>query len=159
MGKERKSVTIYTDGSCIGNPGPGGYGVVLLYSQNRKELSGGYGLTTNNRMELMAAIVGLRALKTRCSVKLHSDSAYLVTSMRAELPQRWRERGWRRSKRGKALNRDLWEQFLDLCDRHAVKFVWVQSHSGDPENERCDQLALSAARQTGLPTDSGYEPG
>lgn len=159
MGKQPKGVTVYTDGACIGNPGPGGYGVVLIYGQNRKELSGGYRLTTNNRMELMAAIVGLRVLKTRCVVTLHSDSEYLVTSSRVGLPQRWRERGWRRTKKGKAPNRDLWEQLLDLYAKHDVMFVWVRGHSGDPENERCDQLSRSAARRTDLPADSGYERG
>src|SRR6266545_6512957 len=117
-----KSVTIYTDGACIRNPGPGGYGVVLLYNQHRKELSGGYRLTTNNRMELMAAIMGLYALKAPCWVTLYSDSEYLVSSMQEGLPQRWRERGWRRGKRGKALNSDLWEQLLHLCSRNIVKF-------------------------------------
>src|SRR5213083_969207 len=102
MNVEREQVTIYTDGGCIGNPGRGGYGVVLIHGEHRKELSGGYRRTTNNRMELMAAIVGLRALKTACLVTLYSDSEYLVTSMQAGLPQRWRARGWKRGKRGKA---------------------------------------------------------
>jgi ribonuclease HI len=152
-----KRVTIYTDGACIGNPGPGGYGVVLLYGNHRKELSGGFRLTTNNRMELTAVIVGLQALKTRCTVTLYSDSEYVVTSMQAGLPQRWRARGWRRGKRGKALNSDLWERLLFLCSEHSVTFEWVRGHSGNPENERCDQLSQDAARQAGLPADTGYE--
>jgi ribonuclease HI len=152
-----KNVTIYTDGACIRNPGPGGYGVVLLYGQHRKELFGGYRLTTNNRMELMAAIAGLRALKAPCSVTLYSDSEYLVTSMQAGLPQTWRERGWRRGKRGKALNSDLWQQVLDLSTKHKIQFEWVRGHSGNPENERCDQLSQYAARQPALPADTGYE--
>lgn len=153
-----KHVTIYTDGGCIGNPGPGGYGVVLLYGGHRKELSGGYRLTTNNRMELTAAIVGLGALRTPCDVTLHSDSEYLVTSMRAGLPEKWKANGWRRGKkRGRALNTDLWDQVLTLCATHHVKFEWVRGHSGDVENERCDQLSQAAARRSRLPTDLGYE--
>ncbi len=152
-----KAVTIYTDGACIKNPGPGGYSVVLLHGEHRKELSGGFRLTTNNRMELMAAIVGLRALKRACRVTLYSDSEYLVTSMQAGLPQQWRSRGWRRGKRGPALNTDLWEQVLHYCSTHHVTFEWVRGHSGNPENERCDELSQQAARQVGLPKDVGYE--
>ena len=150
-------MTIYTDGGCIGNPGPGGYGVVLLYKDHRKELSGGYRLTTNNRMELTAAIVGLEALKGPCDVTLHSDSQYLVSSMRAGLPQKWKARGWRRGKRERALNSDLWDQILTLSAAHNVTFKWVRGHSGDLENERCDELSQAAARRSGLPADLGYE--
>ncbi len=152
-----KTVTIYTDGACIRNPGPGGYGVVLLHKEHRKELSGGYRLTTNNRMELMAAIVGLRALKTACAVTLVSDSEYLVTSMQAGLPQRWRSRGWKRGRRGKAMNSDLWEQLLYHCSKHHVTFQWVRGHTGNRGNERCDQLSQDAAREDGLPADVEYE--
>jgi len=154
---EPKAVSIYTDGACIRNPGPGGYGVVLLHKEHRKEVSGGYRLTTNNRMELMAAIAGLRALKTACVVTLVSDSEYLVTSMKAGLPQRWRASGWKRGKRGKAMNSDLWEQLLYHCSKHEVRFEWVRGHSGSRENERCDQLSQNAAREVGLPADVGYE--
>jgi ribonuclease HI len=108
-------------------------------------------------MELMAAIVGLRALKRACAVTLYSDSEYLVTSMQDGLPQRWRAQGWRRGKRGKALNSDLWEMVLFLCARHDVRFEWVRGHSGNPENERCDELSQDAARRPGLPADVGYE--
>lgn len=153
-----KDVTIYTDGACIGNPGPGGYGTVLLHGSHRKELSGGYRLTTNNRMELIAAIVGLRALTSACAVTLHTDSLYLRNAMVKGWAKRWRANGWKRNKKDRALNPDLWEQLLDLCDRHRVKFVWVQGHAGDLENERCDQLAAASARRDNLPPDTGYEP-
>lgn len=150
-------VIIYTDGGSLGNPGPGGYAAVLLHKGHRKELSGGFRLTTNNRMELMAAIKGLEALKRPCSVTLYTDSRYLVDAMSKGWARRWRANGWRRSKREKALNPDLWERLLDLCDQHDVKFVWLRGHAGDPENERCDQLSQQAARQENLPPDPGYE--
>jgi ribonuclease HI len=153
-----KDVTIYTDGACIGNPGPGGYGTVLLHGSHRKELSGGYRLTTNNRMELMAAIVGLRALTSTCVVTLHTDSQYLRNAMAKGWAKRWRANGWKRNNKDRALNPDLWEQLLDLCDRHRVKFVWVRGHAGDLENERCDQLAAASAHRENLPSDTGYEP-
>ncbi|MCI0527511.1 MAG: ribonuclease HI, partial [Nitrospira sp.] len=152
-----KKDTIYTDGGCINNPGPGGYGAVLLYGNHRKELSGGFRLTTNNRMEIMAAIVGLQALKTRCNVTLYTDSQYLVNSMMKGWARRWRSKGWMRNKEEKALNPDLWEQLLDLCDQHNVEFVWVKGHAGNPENERCDELCKRAARWENLPTDKVYE--
>jgi ribonuclease HI len=154
---ELKHVTLYTDGACIGNPGPGGYGVVLLYEGQRKELSGGFRLTTNNRMEIMAAIVGLQTLKSRCAVTLYSDSRYLVESMTQGWAKQWQANHWRRGKRGKALNSDVWEQLLDLCDQHEVEFVWVQGHAGHRENERCDQLSMQAAQRKDLPTDTAYE--
>jgi ribonuclease HI len=151
-----KHVTIYTDGACIGNPGPGGYGAVLLYQGRRKELSGGYRITTNNRMEIMAAIVGLEALKRKCQVMLYSDSEYLVKAMSRGWAQRWRAKGWKRSKREKALNPDLWERLLRLCEHHEVQFGWVKGHAGVPENIRCDELAMEAAQQPNLPVDKGY---
>ena len=154
---ELKQITLYTDGACIGNPGPGGYGVVLLHEGQRKELSGGFRLTTNNRMEIMAAIVGLQTLKSRCAVTLYSDSRYLVESMAQGWAKQWQANHWRRGKRGKALNSDLWEQLLDLCEQHEVEFVWVQGHAGHRENERCDQLSMQAAQHRDLPTDTAYE--
>jgi len=153
---ESKKVTIYTDGACLGNPGPGGYGVVLLYGDNRREISGGFRLTTNNRMEIMAAIVGLEALKSPCSVTLYSDSQYLVDAMMKGWAARWRANGWRRNKRERAVNPDLWERLLDLSSRHRVEFVWVRGHSGNRENERCDRLSREAASLPGLPEDTGY---
>ena len=152
-----KEVTIYTDGACTGNPGPGGYGVVLKYGNHRRELSGGYRLTTNNRMELMGPIKGIEALKQCCRVTLHSDSRYLVDSIEKGWAKRWRDNGWKRNKREKAINPDLWKILLDLCEKHDVEFRWVRGHSGEPENERCDQLAVQAAHGDALPLDEGYE--
>lgn len=152
-----KSITIYTDGACLGNPGPGGYGVVLLYGDRRKEISGGYRRTTNNRMELMAAIRGLTALKEPCQVLLVSDSAYLVNAVEKGWARRWRTNGWRRQDKKPAENRDLWEAILALCDTHQVRFEWIRGHAGHPENERCDRLAVLAAQSAELPADTGYE--
>src|SRR5919106_86438 len=121
-----KRITIYTDGSCLGNPGPGGYGVVLLYGDHRKELSGGYRLTTNNRMELTAAIRGLAALKERCQVQLITDSEYVVNAVEKGWARRWRANGWYRSNKAMAQNRDLWAELLTLCDRHQVQFEWIR---------------------------------
>jgi ribonuclease HI len=152
-----KQVTLYTDGACINNPGPGGYGVVLLYNSNRKELSKGYRRTTNNRMEILAAIAGLETLKEPCSVTLYSDSQYLVQAIEKGWARRWREHGWMRNKKEKAVNPDLWERLLELCGIHSVKFEWLRGHAGHIENERCDELATSAARSSDLDVDAGYE--
>ena len=137
-----KKVEIFTDGACSGNPGPGGYGVVLRYNGAEKELSGGEAMTTNNRMELTAAIEGLKALKERCSVTLYSDSKYLVDAINCGWALKWRENGWMRTKRDAAQNSDLWEKLLELLETHEVEFVWVKGHAGHPENERCDHLAV-----------------
>jgi ribonuclease HI len=152
-----KRVTLYTDGACIGNPGPGGYGIVLLYGNHRKELSGGYRLTTNNRMEVTAAIQGLAALKEPCEVELFSDSEYLVNAIEKGWARRWRANGWYRQNKKIAENRDLWEEILRLCERHKVRFEWIRGHAGHVENERCDELAVQAARLSNLPVDKGYE--
>lgn len=152
----QKQVILYTDGACLGNPGPGGYGVVLLYGERRKELSGGYRLTTNNRMEILAAIRGLEALKVPCSVTLYSDSQYLVNGITKGWAKRWRANGWKRNSREKALNADLWERLLNLCSLHRVTFVWVRGHADIKENERCDILANEAAGQADLEEDHGY---
>lgn len=154
-----KEVTIYTDGACLGNPGPGGYGVVLLYNSHRKELSGGYRKTTNNRMEIMAAIAGLRALKHPCGVTLYSDSRYVVQAMSEGWAKRWRAKGWKRNAKEPAKNPDLWAEMLDLSDRHDVSYKWVKGHAGNVENERCDALAVAAANQPNLPPDTPYETG
>lgn len=151
-----KRVTIYTDGACIGNPGPGGYGVVLMYGSHRREFFAGFERTTNNRMELMGPIVGLSALKEPCAVDLFSDSQYVVKAMSNGWPQKWRANGWRRNRREVALNDDLWTALLDLCSTHDVSFHWVRGHAGDPENERCDQLALAAAQGATLARDAGF---
>jgi ribonuclease HI len=152
-----KQVTLYTDGGCINNPGPGGYGVVLLYSSHRKELSGGFRFTTNNRMEIYAAIAGLSALKEPCRVTLFSDSQYLVHAIQKGWARKWRENGWKRNSKERALNPDLWQKLLDLCDIHQAEFRWLRGHAGDSENERCDELAKAAALGSNLPEDSGYQ--
>ena len=152
-----KDVVMHTDGSCIGNPGPGGYGVVVLYGEHRKELSGGYRKTTNNRMELMGAIKGLEVVKEGWRVTLHSDSQYVVRAMAEGWAQRWRSSGWRRNKREKAVNPDLWERLLELCAKHEVEFKWVRGHVGNAENERCDELARAAAEGPDLAVDEVYE--
>jgi ribonuclease HI len=152
-----KQVTIFTDGACIGNPGPGGYGVVMMYGDKRKELSGGFRRTTNNRMELMAAIVALEALKESCQVTLFSDSRYVVESFSSGAAERWRANGWMRDKKNPALNVDLWDRLLNAARKHRVEMRWVQGHAGDRENERCDHLSVQAAKSPGLAADSAYE--
>jgi ribonuclease HI len=152
-----KHVKIFTDGGCINNPGPGGYGVVLQYDSHQKELSGGFRLTTNNRMEILAAIVGLEALKEPCQVTVTSDSQYLVNAIEKKWAERWQANGWRRNKSEKAINPDLWERLLELCKIHQVKFKWIRGHAGHAENERCDELAQAAARGSNLATDEVYE--
>ena len=153
----KKQVTIYTDGACTGNPGPGGYGVVLIFGKHRRELSGGYRRTTNNRMELMAPIKGLEALNQSCRVVVNSDSQYVVEGIEKGWAKRWRGNGWMRNRREQAINPDLWGRLLDLCEKHEVEFRWVRGHAGDPENERCDELAVQAAHQENLPQDDGYD--
>ena len=152
-----KQVTIYTDGACLGNPGPGGYGAVLLYGEHRRELSGGFRRTTNNRMEILAAIAGLSALKEKCRVLLYSDSQYLVNAIEQGWAERWRANGWRRNKSEKALNPDLWAELLKLVEANKVEFRWIRGHAGHPENERCDRLAMEAAQGKNLAIDFGYE--
>ncbi len=152
-----KQVTIFTDGGCDPNPGPGGYGVILAHGKIKKELSGGFRLTTNNRMEVFAAVAGLKALKFPCRVKLRSDSRYLVDAMTKGWALRWRKNGWRRNKKEKASNVDLWEKLLALCTQHKVEFQWVKGHVGIGANERCDVLATAAMKRSGLPVDEGYE--
>jgi len=154
---DSKFVRIYTDGACIGNPGPGGYGTVLIYEGYRRELSGGYRLTTNNRMEMLAAIVALEALKESCRVTIHTDSEYLANAVEKGWARRWKANGWRRNKKEKALNPDLWERLITLCDGHEVEFKWIRGHAGDIENERCDTLANQAAQLSTLIIDEGYE--
>ena len=152
-----KRVDIYTDGACLKNPGPGGYGVVLQYGPHRKELSGGFRLTTNNRMELYAAIAALRALKNPCEVRLFSDSKYVVDAMRQGWARRWRDNGWWRNKANKAVNSDLWAELLELCEQHHIEFFWVKGHAGILENERCDSLAETAAIRHPEQIDTAYE--
>ena len=153
-GKPR--ITIYTDGGSIGNPGPGGYGVVIHINDQRQELSGGFAETTNNRMEILAAIVGLESLKEPSAVTLFSDSRYLVDAVEKRWIYAWRSKGWKRNKKEKAKNVDLWKRLLPLLETHTVKFEWVAGHAGNRDNERCDTLANQAARQPNLPPDTGY---
>jgi len=151
-------VVLYTDGGARPtNPGPGGFGVVLIEKGRRRELSGGFRYTTNNRMEILACIVGLKALATATTVTLYSDSQYVVNSMTRGWAAGWRRNGWKKSDKKPALNSDLWGQLLELCEKHEVGFVWVKGHAGTPENERCDQLATRAAGSADLPPDTGYE--
>ena len=140
---ERKTVHLYTDGACSGNPGPGGWGAVLIYGEARKELSGGERDTTNNRMELTAAIQGLQALREPCRVILTSDSRYLVDAVTKGWLRSWQRRGWKRGKNEPVLNVDLWQRLLPLLERHQVEFVWVRGHAGHPENECCDRMAVA----------------
>lgn len=156
MTEKIPEVTIYTDGACSGNPGPGGYGVVIITDKHRQELSGGYKLTTNNRMELMAAILGLQTLESACDVTLYTDSKYIVDAITKGWAKRWQANDWKRNQKEKAKNPDLWQKLLDLCNQHQVEFSWVRGHSGNIENERCDKLAVQASQQTNLPPDSGY---
>ena len=157
------SVTVYTDGSSRGNPGPGGYGAVLEYidgagTLHTKEMSAGYRLTTNNRMELMGVISALRALNRPCAVQLYTDSRYIVDAVNLHWLDGWSRRGWKRGKNEKVRNVDLWKQIRELTGIHQVTFNWVKGHNGHPQNERCDQLATAAADGDHLLEDTGYEP-
>ena len=138
-----KTVDLYTDGACSGNPGPGGWGVVLIYKGLKKEMSGGEENTTNNRMELSAAIEGLSALKEPCIVNLYSDSKYLIDGMTKGWARSWRQKGWKKSDGKPALNVELWEKVLELDDYHKINYNWVKGHAGNSNNERCDELAVA----------------
>lgn len=142
-----KSITLYTDGACSGNPGPGGWGAILEYAGHVKELSGGEKATTNNRMEMTAVIEGLSALKERCHVRLISDSKYVLDALSLGWAKKWQQNGWRRSNKSPALNPDLWERLLALTAQHEMEYVWIKGHAGHPQNERCDELAVRAANQ------------
>jgi ribonuclease HI len=150
------NIILYSDGACLGNPGPGGYAAILTYGDHTREVSGGFRLTTNNRMELMGAIVGLEALKRPCTVTLVSDSEYLVNSVRKGWAMRWRAQGWKRQAKV-VPNADLWERFLTLADTHRIAVEWVRGHAGHVENERCDLLATAAAASNPTAIDLGYE--
>lgn len=140
MSQDKRRVEIFSDGACSGNPGPGGYGTVLRYGKHERELSGYAAETTNNRMEMLGAIVGLEALKQPCQVRLISDSQYLVKGMN-EWIEGWQRQGWKNSKKEEVANRDLWERLLELERKHQIEWVWVKGHDGHLENERCDELA------------------
>ena len=137
-----KKVELYTDGACRGNPGRGGWGAILVYGKYERELSGGDPMTTNNRMELLAAIEGLSALKESCEVDLYSDSKYVVDAIVKGWAEGWKANDWRKSDKSKALNIDLWDVLLNLCERHEVSFHWVKGHADNPYNNRCDAMAV-----------------
>ncbi|MGM9618726.1 MAG: ribonuclease HI [Oscillospiraceae bacterium] len=142
-----KEVTIFTDGACSGNPGPGGWGAILRYGGAEKELSGGEQETTNNRMELTAVIAALSALKEPCAVTLYSDSRYVVDAIEKGWVYGWKKKGWVKSDKKPALNVDLWEKLLPLLQYHRVQLRWVKGHAEHPENERCDALAVAESRK------------
>lgn len=144
---EKKTVELFTDGACSGNPGPGGWGAILRYKGTTKELSGAEKETTNNRMELTAAIMGLKALKAPCKVVLTTDSRYLCDAVTKGWVYSWKKNGWKKADKKPALNVDLWEKLLDLLSQHEVEFVWVKGHEGHPENERCDKLATQGYKK------------
>ena len=137
-----KTVYLYTDGACSGNPGPGGYGAILKYGQHVKEICGGDENTTNNRMELLGVIKGLEALNEPCHVVLTSDSKYVIDALSLGWAEKWKQNGWMRNKKDAALNPDLWERLLKLTQTHEMEYNWVKGHAGHPENERCDRLAV-----------------
>jgi len=144
----KKQVDIFTDGACSGNPGPGGWGTILRFGSAEKELSGGEAVTTNNRMELTAAIMGLEALKEPCRVNLYSDSKYLVDAVTKGWLYGWKKRNWKKSGGSDpVLNTDLWERILKMLSIHEVTFIWVKGHAGHPENERCDAMAVGEIRK------------
>ncbi|MEE2001750.1 ribonuclease HI [Alkalimonas sp. MEB108] len=151
----QKTVTIFTDGSCLGNPGPGGYGIVLRYQQHQKELSAGFVQTTNNRMELLAAIVALESLKSPCQVELYTDSQYVRLGITQWLVG-WKRNNWRTSQKKAVKNQDLWQRLDSASQRHQINWHWVKGHSGHPENERCDELARAAATHGATAIDQGF---
>ena len=138
-----KTVQIYTDGACSGNPGPGGWGAILVYNGVEKELSGGEAMTTNNRMELLGVISALQALKEPCEVELWSDSRYVIDALEKGWAKGWKARGWKRANKEPALNPDLWEILLALTDTHRLQYHWVKGHADNPYNNRCDALAVA----------------
>ena len=142
-----KTVTLYTDGACSGNPGPGGWGAILEFMGHEKELSGGEESTTNNRMELTAVIMGLRALKEPCVVELYSDSKYVIDGLQKGWAASWRKRGWVKSDKRPALNPDLWGQLLDLTEKHTLRYHWVKGHAENEINNRCDQMAVTESKR------------
>ena len=142
-----KQVTIYTDGACSGNPGPGGWGAILMYGEHKKEMSGGEASTTNNRMELTAVIQALSLLKEPCIVDLWSDSKYVIDSLEKGWAKGWQARGWKKADKKPALNPDLWEQLLELTERHSLRCHWVKGHAENEYNNRCDELAVAESQK------------
>ncbi len=144
---EKKTIEMFTDGACSGNPGPGGWGTILRYKGIEKELFGGEPNTTNNRMELTAVIMGLSALKESCKVELTSDSKYVIDAITLGWAKKWKANGWKRGKNQPALNPDLWDKLLHLLEQHEVTFHWIKGHAGHEENERCDRLAVAQSQK------------
>lgn len=151
------SVIIYTDGACSGNPGPGGYGVLLQSGKHVKELSQGYRKTTNNRMELLALIKGLELLNRPCEVTLYSDSRYVVDAIQKNWAKSWKARGWVKADKQPAVNADLWDRALKVLEKHKVTLRWVKGHASNEGNNRCDQIAVAASKSGALLVDEGYE--
>ncbi len=154
--EELKQIHICTDGSCLGNPGPGGYGVVMTYKQHRKELSGGFVLTTNNRMELLAPILALESLKEKCDIVLTSDSQYMRQGI-TQWIHGWKKKNWMTSNKTPVKNVDLWKRLDAAAQKHNIDWQWVKGHSGHPENERCDELARTEAEASPTDVDEGYQ--
>lgn len=154
-----KKVLIYTDGSCLNNPGPGGWAAALVLEENgfRKEISGAFRLTTNNRMEIMAAIKALQALKRPCEAHLYTDSQYLRNALEKSWLVSWQKNNWKKADKKPVLNADLWRLFLEAKNGHDLKIHWIKGHAGHPDNERCDLLARTRAREEDLPPDENYE--
>lgn len=151
-----KKITVYTDGGARGNPGPGGFGAIMLFGQHRKEVKGAFKHTTNNRMELMAVISALESLREGCEVTLHSDSKYVIDALTKGWLQGWKKRGWVKSDKKPVLNKDLWQRLDRAASPHAVTWKWVKGHAGNPLNERCDELVHEAIDAGNLKEDRGY---
>ena len=152
-----KKIEIYTDGCCLGNPGKGGYGAILVYNGKEKTIGKGYRNTTNNRMEMLACIEALKELKEKSIVELYSDSKYIVDGINKGWAEKWEKNNWMRNKKDKAENTDLWADLLKLNDKHDVKWFWVKGHSGHHYNERCDKIAKKHAESSALLIDKNYE--
>jgi ribonuclease HI len=154
--KPGMEVEIWTDGASVDNPGPGGYGIIIKCREQKWERAGGFQLTTNNRMEIMGALVALEAIPNNCKATIYSDSQYLVNSIKRNWAKMWRSKGWKKKGNKTVPNADLWKRMLQLCDNHEVEFKWIKGHHFNVENNRCDRLAESAARKPNLPVDEGY---
>jgi len=153
----QKKISAFTDGSCLGNPGPGGWACILRYQDHEKVLASGYRHTTNNRMEIMGVLMALDHLTEACHVTVYSDSQYVCNTIEKRWLQSWQKNGWRNASKKPVKNRDLWERLSPLLIKHQVRMQWVKGHAGHIENERCDYLARTAAEALGLPEDSGFE--
>ncbi|SHN56586.1 ribonuclease HI [Desulfovibrio litoralis] len=153
-----KEVEIFTDGSCLGNPGAGAYAAILRYNGTEKNIVGGFSLTTNNRMEVMAAISALELLKEPCKATIYTDSRYLCDAIEKKWLKGWQKNGWKTAAKKAVKNQDLWERLAILLEKHQIRFVWVEGHAGHIENEKCDELARTEAAKKSLPPDLGFEP-